>query len=69
MSVLSRSEVRTTEEGVRTVEVVTDGTVGSEAFARAVAVTAFQSVAAYLSFRKSEWGELRFYFTDRMVTS
>jgi hypothetical protein len=51
---------------VRTVEIVTDGRVGSQEDATH---RAYQILGpdASLSFRKSKDGELRFYFTDRLV--
>jgi len=52
--------------GERTVEVVTDGRVGAEAEAFERAGELF-SADPFLSFRKNDSGELRFYFTDRLI--
>lgn len=69
-SVITTGPVGTLHKGtadeIRTVEVVTDGRVGSQADAVAVARGAF-GAEPHLSFRKSHSGELRFYFTDRQV--
>lgn len=53
-----------TPEEFRTVEVVTDGRVGSEADA-IMRATELLHAPALLSHRDSYRGELRFYFTDR----
>ena len=51
---------------VRTIEIVTDGSVGAQLDAEREARAMFAG-PAYLSFRKSQYGELRFYFTDRQL--
>jgi hypothetical protein len=71
-SIITTSAVTTlhagTEYEIRTVEIVTDGRVGAESEAAARACTLFDSGFAHLSRRVGEWGELRFTYTDRLVT-
>jgi hypothetical protein len=71
-SIITTSAVTTlhagTDDEIRTVEVVTDGRVGSEGEAAARACTLFGTNGAHLSRRDSQWGELRFTYTDRLAT-
>lgn len=69
-SIIRTGDVTTLHEGepwqVHTIEVVTDGRVGSQADATQRACQLLGPDAS-LSFRKSKDGELRFYFTERPV--
>jgi len=64
--IIATSAVTVLPSGESTVEIVTDGRVGSEADALRKARDLFDG-PAFLSFRKSGWGELRFYFTNRFI--
>lgn len=64
--IINVEPVRTLDDGTRVVTINTDGAVGAEAEAKALAGQEFGG-EAFLSFRSSQYGQLAITYTDRLV--